>query len=273
MGVVAALALALVPTASAATRSAGGLKYVTKKVSVNGSGSVTATASCPKGTRTIGGGERNGAAPGELRISQTFPYDNGDKGSRPDDGWRVRVFHPSSSKLKIRVGAVCGDAKLKYREDEFDIVAAGQTGQVSAHCPTDTFALSGGVEASKGSQIYINSSLPSDPSQTGATAWGAYVDNPGAATKATVHVVCGKRKPKIAQTTIPDIGAQTSASLTCPAGRLPYGGGQDNNGGYLAVRTNSLGPLGTSAWLVTIDKFAAYPVNVGTYAVCGRPLN
>lgn len=269
------MAVLIAPATHASVRTAGGVKYVTKKVPVEAVSGVTATASCPKATRVIGGGERNGAGVGQIRLAQTFPYDDRDKGLKPDDGWRVRVVNVSSSKRNVKVGAVCGDARVKYVEQEFNVAATSQTGQENATCPNDMFALSGGVEAGKNHPLYLNSSFPSDPSANGATAWGTYVDNTGGASSATVHVMCSKRKPRISRTTVSDIppAAQGSVAPTCPARRIPFGGGQDNGAGYLGIRTNSLGPLGTAAWLAAVDNFGASPVDMGAYVVCGRPLN
>lgn len=275
MAAACALLAVLAPAASASTQSAGGLKYVTESTRAKDLGVVTATAACPKGTRAIGGGERNGAGFGVFALEQTFPYDGGDRGSKPDDGWRVRVRHFSSFAHRLKVTAICGDAKVSYREERFDVGGGTQTGEESVGCPSDTFALSGGVEAAKKSLMYLNSAYPAEPSDTGATAWGMYVDNPGSATKATAHVVCGKSKPTILTTAVSNIPNSTrgGGTVNCPAGRFPYGGGQGNNAGYQGLRTETLAPSGSDGWVAEIDKFGAYTLDMTVYALCGKPLN
>lgn len=268
----AALTLTLAPAASAATDSAGGLKYVTENARLKGHETVTATAACPSGRRVIGGGERTNAGINAVRLGQTFPYDGGDQGRKPDDGWRVRAINGSSFAQKLKITAVCGDLKVSYRKHKFDVPATNQRDD-EVSCPNGTFALSGGVEAGKKTMMYLNSTFPSEG--TGATAWGGYVDNVGPATEATTHVVCGKAKPTIVEDTLDAIPTSTQGTLevACPNGRLPYGGGQANNAGFGGILTSTLGPLQADGWVATIDKNAGYQVDMTVSAICGKPLN
>jgi hypothetical protein len=276
---VAAVALAgallalMAPAASASTVTAGGIKYVTKRVDTKATSMRTvATAPCPKGTRTIGGGEATGAGFGQITLQQTFPYDDGDKGSKPDDGWRAQVAHDAGTQVRIKVTAVCGDTKVRYRNEKFDVPSGDQVDQDTG-CPNDMFAFSGGIEAKSSSPIYLNSTFPF--TDTEATAWGSYVDNPGSATKATEHVVCGKSKLTSVIVGVDNIGTGTQAigPADCPPGRFLYGGGQSNNGGYQSLAINTLAPASPTAWLAKIDKFAAYTVNMDVFALCGKPLD
>src|SRR6186713_803103 len=89
--VLAALAMAAAPLASASVKSAGGVNYVSKGSTVAAKKTATITAACPKGTHVFSGGERNRGGVRSIFIRQTFPFDSGDKDKAPDDGWRVRV--------------------------------------------------------------------------------------------------------------------------------------------------------------------------------------
>jgi hypothetical protein len=268
--VVAALFALLPASAYASTETAGGIKYVTDTVHAKPMHTATVTASCPKGTRTMGGGETNSAGYAKILLEQTFPYDDGDKGSKPDDGWRVRLVNAAASRKKVEVTAICGDTKVSYRDDKFNVGPATQSSEKDVSCPADMFALSGGIEAGPKSPVFLNSTFPA-----GAAAWGSYVDNPGPATKATAHTLCGKREPEVVTTTVNNIqpGAQGGTQPACPADRFPYGGGLDNNGGFEAVGINTLGPTGATGWMGVIDDTGGFPVDLTVYAVCGKRLS
>ena len=270
MALVAALVALLVPAAAlGSTQIAGGIKYVTETLRAKPNHTATGTASCPKGTRTMGGGEANGAAYAKILLEQTFPYDDGDKGSKPDDGWRVRLVNAAASKKKVEVTAICGDTKVRYEDDRFNVSAHTQSSEHDLPCPAGMFVFSGGIEAGAKSPVFMNSTFPS-----GADAWGSYVDNPGPATKATEHALCGKTQPTEVDATTDNIpaGTQGSATPACPANRFPYGGGLANNGGFAAVGINTLGPFSTTGWTGIIDATGVQAVDVTVEALCGKRL-
>ncbi len=75
--------------------------------------SSTAKAGCPNAASVLGGGISNRAYPG-ARILATVPFDDGDKGSKPDDGWRVRTFIGDSRELQVF--AICKETTgIVYR--------------------------------------------------------------------------------------------------------------------------------------------------------------
>lgn len=67
----------------------GKLRYVYRARVAFGYEKTTVRAPCPKGTRVIGGGV--GRFPTQLEASE--PYDDGDAGKVPDDGWSSRSFN------------------------------------------------------------------------------------------------------------------------------------------------------------------------------------
>jgi hypothetical protein len=279
MGVamVAAVTLAIAPGAAATVKSAGGIKYVTKAVDVKGKARATGVARCPKHTHVLGGGERNAGGFGSIRLNQTFPKDASDSDSRPDDGWGVRVRNGKSKRLAVKVQAICAKTKVRYVQVRFVAGASTETGEVDASCPPGTHAFSGGVGAPRKSPIYLNSSFPSSPAATGATEWGAYVDNRSATAEqnATIFAVCGASQPAIVTATVQTIpiGTQGGRAPHCPAGRHAIGGGLGTTGGYKDVAINTLGPVTVvgkpgAGWRALVDVTFPFAPQVTVYAVC-----
>ncbi|UJA21314.1 hypothetical protein HJD18_14560 [Thermoleophilia bacterium SCSIO 60948] len=81
--------------------AAGRLRHVYRARVAFGGETTVVRAPCPKGTRAIGGG--TGRLPFALQASQ--PYDDGDPGRVPDDGWMSRTYDPSTQAVVTH--AVC----------------------------------------------------------------------------------------------------------------------------------------------------------------------
>jgi hypothetical protein len=80
----------------------GGKKYVTKSVPAQDGAQVV--AKCPRGTHVSGGGA--GADNGGGDVNESTPYDSGDDGSAPDDGWAA-YFNDTGNVANMRVYAIC----------------------------------------------------------------------------------------------------------------------------------------------------------------------
>jgi hypothetical protein len=279
MGVamVAAVTLAIVPGAAATVKSAGGIKYVTKAVDVKGKARATGVARCPRHTHVLGGGERNTGGFGSIRLNQTFPKDASDPDSRPDDGWGVRVRNGKSKRRTVKVQAICAKTKVSYVQVRFVAPASTESDEVEASCPPGTHAYSGGVGGPRKSPIYPNSSFPASPSGTGATKWGAYVDNRSATAEqnATIFAVCGASQPAVVTATVQavPIGTQGGRAPHCPSGKHAVGGGLSTTGGYKDVEINTLSPVTVAGkpgagWRALVDVTFPFAPQVTVYAVC-----
>jgi hypothetical protein len=275
-----AAALAVSPGAAASVHTSAGIKYVTKGFHVKGSSRATGVARCPKRTHVLGGGERSAGGYGSIVLNQTSPQDSGDRGSQPDDGWKVRVRNQKSTKATVKVNAICGKVKVRYTRVRFVAQASAETGQVTASCPNGTHAYSGGVGAGRKSPISLNSTFPS-PNTTGATDWGAYVDNPSTTGEpnATIYAVCGKSTPHVVTLTASSITPHSQAQLVpaCPANRRAYGGGLATTAGYQALAINTLSPSPAAgppgrAWKAVFDMTTSLSLETVVSAVCGRKL-
>src|SRR5262245_18122908 len=82
-----ALSATIAGTASASLVSSGGFNYVTKSFDLPPGKSKTFKASCPKRHHVLGGGHYNNGLYGDVISAHSYPYDSGDRGRKPDDGW------------------------------------------------------------------------------------------------------------------------------------------------------------------------------------------
>jgi hypothetical protein len=102
------------------------------------------TAKCPPGTHVTGGGPF--AAP-RVELDSSYPIDGDDQGSKPDDGWRVRVDSGAGGRTKFHVEAVCQRPQPAYATLSEEL-APGIGRAVFTPCPPSRHLLSAGAELS-----------------------------------------------------------------------------------------------------------------------------
>ena len=85
-------------------------KYTLRSKDLRRNRAKTAKAPCPDGTSVIGGG---GNSSGE-HIVGSYPFDDGDPNSKPDDGWAFRTW-AGAERGTVRALAVCLDVRPEYR--------------------------------------------------------------------------------------------------------------------------------------------------------------
>jgi hypothetical protein len=83
------------------------LKYVSKTSRLPGPGVAAQKARCPRRTAVIGGGVQLLGSQSEHLVTATHPFDNGDAGKTPEDGWRAKAANTGLTDHKIRAWAIC----------------------------------------------------------------------------------------------------------------------------------------------------------------------
>lgn len=68
---------------------------------------VTHKVPCPKKTVVVGGGGESTGPASQNHLSVSVPYDSGDKGKVPDDGWKVTYANPGATEQDFVSSAVC----------------------------------------------------------------------------------------------------------------------------------------------------------------------
>jgi hypothetical protein len=165
---------------AAACGEVGGVNYShLRRPSLAGK-RVAVKVECPTRQHVLGGGGAGSGPFGSQRLVATSPFDSGDDGHVPDDGWRVVVDNTSVDDHKATVYAICarlGGLSYVSRGGE---ALAGARGSKTVSCPKDKVTLGGGVSPQGGGfgkQRLMRSAFDFP----GAT-WSAQVDNTGGKT-------------------------------------------------------------------------------------------
>jgi hypothetical protein len=87
--------------------TAGELNYQRSETGISSGDTITEKARCPSTRHVTGGGyEKESAA---TRVHTSRPFDSGDAGLVPDDGWEVAFIAPSGGETIVAVYAICDD--------------------------------------------------------------------------------------------------------------------------------------------------------------------
>jgi hypothetical protein len=123
----------------------GNRSHVTNDKRSRKRGRTTVKVSCPGGKHVLGGG---GLASGPFlsqRMVATAPFDSGDRGAKPDDGWRFTVDNLSNRMRKITAHAICAQVGgLTYVSKRFK-AAKRKRKHAEASCPNGEFVIGGGL--------------------------------------------------------------------------------------------------------------------------------
>jgi len=150
---------------------------------------VTAKSRCPRGMSVLGGGLKAETTPETLLVSA--PYDSGDDGNAPDDGWTIRVENGTGI-LDIFAVAICSeDLEPAYKAQQSSISTGERT--ATRECPGDRTVVGGGAALSGDLGASLNASRPVDSADNGTTpdnGWEAigYVDS--GPRFITAYVIC-----------------------------------------------------------------------------------
>jgi hypothetical protein len=225
---------------------------------------------CPNGTKVLSGGMGTFNGYGGILLTGSYPYDSGDKGSTPDDGWKIDVTNRGG--LEVAVYGLCAKQKVKYVDESFKFPRYDD-GTGTAACPRGTRIISGGGRA--GTLIGL---LPHDGKDADKKPDDKFLvhTESGATgkTKGVAWAICGKAKVSYVTTKTPPIGTHEEGGefdAVCPDGSEVLGGGAGMNVGHRDGAINSLFPRADSiqAWGAYLDNYDAGKTHRGSVvAVC-----
>jgi hypothetical protein len=215
---------------------------------------------CPIGTVVYGGGVLITATSLNANVNSSFPVGN---------TWVADVNNVGAP-TTFTVYAVCGQPVRNYRIVENGLFTdpAGRQATGTAACPGRTVVFGGGVLSNTGSTaVLINSTFPED------NGWRTDMnDNTNFDTTFDVFAICG-HKPKgysvqVGAPVVNSPSSQNNASVLCPAGQLPLGGGALSSSGSVTVDLNSTFPVG-ALWNVFEDNGQPFTVEtLRAIAIC-----
>jgi hypothetical protein len=209
---IAISALTLVGEASAALP-----EYVQNSNPVAADQSSEAFATCPAGTRVVGGGAFLSGTSLETEIKSSAPYDGvSDNDTHPDDGWGA-AGNAGPSQETLTAHAICSERRhIRYASAKRK-VGFGKERSATAECPRGTVAISGGIKAPHNAltQIRLMSS-----ERAGARRWtGRVVNDTLGNIKMRAWAICADVKTRTASAFngVPVFLDNTQDSMTTPA--------------------------------------------------------
>jgi hypothetical protein len=171
-----------------------GLEYLGPQiVPVAANTPVTSEVHCPAGTSLLSGGFD---AALEVRVNSARPLDDDDGNSRPDDMWQVSAYNAAATQKNLVVYAICihdASKRLTYEESERKTFT-GDTGLLTASCPSSSAVVGGGISISGTAQnSLIHSSYPRDGSDSDDAVddrWSAVGVSTDGKRKARTYAIC-----------------------------------------------------------------------------------
>jgi hypothetical protein len=140
------------------------LRFPERDVRVKGGKAGTLSVSCGAGRHVAGGGALIEVAPGEARLNSSYPFDSGDAGKAPDDGWKARALNEDDGANFLTVVAVCQKREPRYVDVSNNLIPGG-TGAAIPFCRTAEHVIGIGAKlagSAKSSTLHIIAPLDDD---------------------------------------------------------------------------------------------------------------
>ncbi len=282
LALLALPSIALASAVAAANAAKHGLMHRHSELKKLPAGKIVgATAHCPDGSSVVGGGLLIQGANTATGIHSSYPVDDGDRGHKPDDGWRGVANSRSAGDKKLMVDAVCSSrGHFSY---ELGLAGApdGDQGGGYALCDPGDQVAGGGVELSKGNaSLAVAASYPLDidVNTVPDDGWYGIASNEsGSPQTVTTYAICarsGSYQYVAEDGSAPTFG-QGAVAAPCPGGTGVVAGG-----GVTATSTTSVELAQTDpysdgnhsppddGWLTHVNNNAGVPLDFTTFAVC-----
>ena len=131
--------------ATVCAENIGSVSYPTTRVRTQKRERTTARVACGGSRHVLSGGALTTGPFGSQRLVSSAPYDSGDPGSKPDDGWSASADNLKRKRRAMEVFAICSNVPgLSYVEDGISIAKRSRK-HVELSCPAGELALGGGV--------------------------------------------------------------------------------------------------------------------------------
>jgi hypothetical protein len=270
---LAACFLALAPSANAAIVGQGGFKYVTKSFELPPGKTKTFKAPCPKRNHVLGGGHYNTGLYGDVIGAHSYPYDSGDRGRKPDDGWAAQLRGFTSSYI-ASVYAICAKVLPEYGEATHTVSPLTTSSEFPVGCEAPLDVISGGTRGPVA--VRENTGYPAG-SPSGAEGWYGAVANHRSQTEdfKVLNVCAGidTSKPAVQETASSETQEYVTALCPDAAPRVIGGSARVFQPSYNTAIAASRPTPSRDGWEVWIDNYNVNDdVLVVAHAICSAPL-
>jgi len=270
-----ALSITVAVTASASVVTSGGFKYVTKSFDLPPGKPKTFKAPCPKHHHVLGGGHYNNGLYGDVIGAHSYPYDSGDRGRKPDDGWAAQLRGFTVS-YDVSIYAICAKVLPEYGQELFSVAPLSASSEIGVNCDNAALDLTSGGTRGRVSVREITG-YPAGAPGTSADVWYGAVANHGTlGGDYTILNVCTGLDT--ARTIVQGTGSpetQQRVAAACPEATPRVVGGSARvfapqfNTAIAASRPTP----NRDGWEVWIDNYnSSDGVFIQAYAICSAPL-
>jgi hypothetical protein len=174
----------------------GKLRPREKELQIAAGKTKSAKVGCPGATHVTGGGGLMVASGGDGWINSTYPYDDGDRGHKPDDGCKIRIYNQDGDSHSMQVHALCQRRQPRYVGDSISLSPSTSSAAIP-QCRSSDPVIGAGIrmtgEASSGIPRALepddagdNNTVPDD----GVLANGANLPGAPKAKKLTGYAIC-----------------------------------------------------------------------------------
>lgn len=131
--------------ATVCASNAGNVGYRSRSLALEKRARTTGRVSCPDGTQVTSGGVFVEGKLQSGRMISSAPFDDGDPGAKPDDGWTATADNLKRTRRDMVVHAICSDAGgFRYASERFS-VRKKRRKHVETECPGGSYAVGSGV--------------------------------------------------------------------------------------------------------------------------------
>jgi len=191
-----------VPAAGAQTVNAyvmckkGNLRHREKDLEIAAGKTKLAKVGCPGATHATGGGGAMEASGGDGWINSSYPYDDGDRGRKPDDGWKIRIYNQDGDSHPMEVHAICQKRLPRYVQDSLMLSPSTSSASIP-ECRSSDPVIGAGIRMSGEASSGIPRALEpidkgdgNDVPDDGVLANGSNAPGAPKAKKLTGYAIC-----------------------------------------------------------------------------------
>jgi hypothetical protein len=119
------------------------VKYRTEQLRLKPDRTATLKAKCTKRTHVVSGGLKADSL--TVQVSDLYPVDGKDRGSKLDDAYVAKVVSRDTAKTSVTVYAICAKLRMRYIVDTAFPIEPGAGSDVVTTICSDDFVAGGGV--------------------------------------------------------------------------------------------------------------------------------
>ncbi|MDQ2676187.1 MAG: hypothetical protein M3Y34_05210 [Actinomycetota bacterium] len=260
--------------AGAAVEKLDGYSYVTKSFELAPGKPKTFKAPCPDRNRVLGGGHYNNGQYGDVIGAHSYPYDDRDRGRKPDDGWAAQL-RGFTTAYTVSMYAICAKVVPEYERITRSVAPFSTSSEYGLSCGfAGLDAISGGTSGPLSARE-VSSYRGGSPG--GSQGWFGSVANHSAQEKdiSVLNVCAGLDTTLVIGSDNAAAETQELVSAQCPeaAPRIVGGGHRLFQPAFNTAVAASRPSSNRDGWEVWVDNYNPFDqILIQAHAICAPAL-